>query len=474
LAGTLATALFLRFLFASEAGRRDFDTWSTVLLYYITPAATATLCFLALWFKPLNRLRLLLLLLSVTVSLYVLEFALISGILPAGSSGQAVSPMNRLRESRNKASYAAQLMREFGVPIDSRSPSEALRDFQAQDSSAVPIVGPKNHLFEGQADGGMRSAVAVDGREVVPLGAISQRSTLLCNESGEWISYLSDRRGFNNPDEVWDNPRIEIAALGDSFPHGYCVPGDRNFVALIRRQHPATLNLGMAGDGPLFMLATLTEVAAPRTPRVVLWFYYEGNDLVDLQVERKNAVLLRYLDPGFSQPVLEHQHEIDQAILAQVPRLEAVVRREEEQLYRNRWVYGTLDAVKLSSLRLRLGLVQGTDSDQRRVAADFETDNMTVFRDIMRQAKAKVDGWQGAMYFVYLPEWARYARYGSSGKDKRDAVLGIVREAGIPIIDLDERFRESDPLSLFPFRSVGHYNEAGHQAVADVVLPEIR
>jgi hypothetical protein len=410
----------------------------------------------------------------VAVSLYGLELALISGSLLADGSGQAVSPMNRLRQDRNKAQSAARLMREFGVPIDPRSPAEALRDFQLHDSNAVPIVGPKNHLFEGQSDGSMRSAIAVDGREVVPLGAISQRLTLLCNEGGEWISYLSDRRGFNNPDDAWDNPRVEIAALGDSFAHGYCVPGDRNFVALIRRQHPATLNLGMAGNGPLFMLATLTELAAPRTPRVVLWFYYEGNDLVDLQVERKNPLLLRYLDPRFSQPALEHQHTIDQAILAQVPRLEAVVRREEEQLYRNRWVYGALNAAKLSALRLRLGLVRGTDPEQRRVSADFETDNMTVFKDIMRQAKAKVDGWQGAMYFVYLPEWARYARYESSGKDKRDAVLQIVREAGIPIIDLDERFRESDPLSLFPFRSVGHYNEAGHRAVAEVVLPEIR
>ena len=41
------------------------------------------------------------------------------------------------------------------------------------------------------------------------------------------------------------------------------------------------------------------------------------------------------------------------------------------------------------------------------------------------------------------------------------ASLGLARELGIPIIDLDPAFRSSrDPLALFPFRQVGHYTES--------------
>src|SRR5262249_37166437 len=149
-----------------------------------------------------------------------------------------------------------------------------------------------------------RSAIALNGREVLPLGTVSRRATLLCNEGGQWIRYQSDRRGFNNPDDVWDSRALQIAALGDSFAHGYCVPSDRNFVALIRERYRATVNLGIAGSGPLMMLATLTELAAPQAPGIVLWFYYEGNDLTDLQTERKSPLLQRYLTPGFSQPDL--------------------------------------------------------------------------------------------------------------------------------------------------------------------------
>ena len=62
------------------------------------------------------------------------------------------------------------------------------------------------------------------------------------------------------------------------------MPADRTFVALIRQRHPATRNFGMAGDGPLLMLATLQEYVSPLKPRIVLWFYFEGNDLIDLQL----------------------------------------------------------------------------------------------------------------------------------------------------------------------------------------------
>ena len=41
----------------------------------------------------------------------------------------------------------------------------------------------------------------------------------------------------------------------------------------------------------------------------------------------------------------------------------------------------------------------------------------------------------------------------------------------MPLIDLDHAFRaHPDPLALFPFRRLGHYNEAGHRLVAEAVL----
>ena len=41
--------------------------------------------------------------------------------------------------------------------------------------------------------------------ELLPLSGISNATTVLCNESGEYSIYQSDRYGFNNPDINYDN-----------------------------------------------------------------------------------------------------------------------------------------------------------------------------------------------------------------------------------------------------------------------------
>jgi hypothetical protein len=73
---------------------------------------------------------------------------------------------------------------------------------------------------------------------------------------------------------------------------------------------------------------------------------------------------------------------------------------------------------------------------------------------------------------VYLPAWNRFTRrYQSPGDEKRDDVLSIVRELGLPLIDTVLAFlAHNDPLALFPFRAPGDYTEAGHRLVADEVL----
>jgi len=50
-------------------------------------------------------------------------------------------------------------------------------------------------------------------------------------------------------------------------------------------------------------------------------------------------------------------------------------------------------------------------------------------------------------------------------------VLSLVNALTIPVIDVQAAFDEhNDPLSLFPFRRFGHYNERGNQIVADTIL----
>ena len=83
--------------------------------------------------------------------------------------------------------------------------------------------------------------------------------------------------------------------LGDSFTQGSCVqPGDdfASQIRLLSKQN--VLSLGMAGNGPLLELASLVEYGLKKEPKIVLWIYFERNDLDDLKYEKSNSILKKY------------------------------------------------------------------------------------------------------------------------------------------------------------------------------------
>jgi hypothetical protein len=471
LAGTAALVVFGWSLYGGLSGQSQLSSLPAIGLYYVLPAGAAVGLFASLRLGPVQRLRLVLACLSVGASVYISELFLTVSI---SRDSQLKPVMSLLAASSDKRRYAADLTARFGHDIDIRTADEVVTDLHDRGLDAIPIVTASNHLFVTQSDGSVKSAIQIDGHEVMPLGSVSHTRTILCNENGSWVDYPSDQRGFNNPDEVWQSNSLDIAAVGDSFAHGYCVPAARNFVALIRQRYPSTLNLGFAGNGPLLMLATMKEYLPHFAPKVVLWFYYEGNDLTDLQIERKSRLLINYLTGDYTQVQLARQSDIDHAIIAELPQLAAKEREVIRQRVLNSVRYQLLTFAKLTAVRERLGLVQEADRSDLDMAADFAGANLGVFREIMSQATSRVAAWGGQMYFVYLPEWARYTSYRSGGKAKRDEVLALVRALGIPIIDIDPAFQgHGDPLSLFPFRGVGHYTEDGHRVVAEEVLKQV-
>jgi len=379
-------------------------------------------------------------------------------------------------KSEQKREEAAKLAKRLGIEIDPRDGLEVVDDFRKRGIDAVPIVTASNDLFVSQPDGNIKSAINIHETEVIPFGGISNKVTVLCNENGYYVTYESDEHGFRNLMGMWESSRIDIAALGDSFAQGYCVPSDKSFVDLIRQRYPATLNLGMAGDGPLLMLATLKEYLPLFKPKVVLWFYFEGNDLTDLQNEKKSGILMRYLKGDFNQGLLARQNDIDQALIDYIDRetAEAKNKKAKEQNSDVNDVYDLLGFVKLAALRGRLGLIYGNTVKEAELLSDVQGPNVDLFREILSQAKASVSAWGGTLYFVYLPGWDRYTRDPGSATKQRTKVLTLASALGIPIIDVQPAFQaQIDPLSLFPFRGPGHYNEAGHRLVAEEVLKTI-
>jgi len=77
------------------------------------------------------------------------------------------------------------------------------------------------------------SLVGNDQKLLIPLGGVSNILTVLCNETGQYVSYQSDERGFNNPSGLFQG-KADIVALGDSFTQGVCSPPEHHMISLIR------------------------------------------------------------------------------------------------------------------------------------------------------------------------------------------------------------------------------------------------
>ena len=475
----LLTLVWLYFVYFYEwTAQRQFTNSITKLIYYFVPIGLAGFLFASLRLKPSYKNNLALFVVSLAVSLLSIELFL--ELSDPTSAGPRKPAMLKLMEySTDKKKDAAELTKKFAVEIDTRTVGEVIASLQKAGIDAVPLIVPTQGFIEEQ-NNNVKSVLKIHGEEIIPLGGIAARVTVMCNENGQWVSVKSDKHGFNNPSEVWQSGPVEVGILGDSYAHGFCVLPDRNFAALIRQRYPATLNLAMAGTGPMLELATWREYLQPLKPKVVLWFYYEGNDLIDLQYERKNKLLMRYLKDSFTQNLIVLQTEIDQAIQDDIPRQSALAssRRATSQGHGVNLINKFFDFVVLSNLRTRLSMVNSINSmtmEERKNLADLKGPNLGLFREILTQVQTRVGSWGGKFYFIYLPDWPRYSSDELEPVVKqRDSVIALVTSLGIPVIDIHPIFQaQSDPLSLFPFREPGHYNEKGHLLVAEEVMRAI-
>ncbi len=349
---------------------------------------------------------------------------------------------------------------DAGVAFDTRSTLEVIRDFRNQGIMAYPAIKPFNFF---------RRPISVEGRKVLPLAGIANVLTVFNrNETGELLVYESDERGFHNPKGLHRSGTIDVAVLGDSYVHGVAVRSGEGLVSRIRGHIPRTVNLGMGASGPLSELAILTEYAQPVRPRIVLWVYYEGNDLSDLTKENGFKLLRGYLDGRRAPWLRPRQREIDREL---VRFAEELIKRHskavaQEPPTKPLEIPGLL---RLTKLRGRVNQVLSPGAR----AKDRGHESLELLREVLSQARSRVERWDGKLYFVYLPEYARFSPKWTLSADARlrQEVLATVEELGIPRIDVQAVFEEQeDATALFPFGLPGHYNAAGYELVADTVV----
>ena len=346
------------------------------------------------------------------------------------------------RIESEKVAAAAKL----GIEFDDRTVLGVTEDLIAEGVDAVPF-GPNLRLGK---------EAATKPELLLPLGGVSNKTIVLMNESGQHGIYKSDRYGFNNPDSQWDLPKIEWLLTGDSYTEGFSVQQGEDIAGQIRSiTKSSVINIGIASNGPLLELAALKEYGPSLHPKRVLWIYFEGNDLSELEGEKKLPKLMQYLQDDFSQNLINRQKEIDHILLKYI--------KTQMTLYKTRWM-------RLYAVRQLIEPVP-----ERRSCGDFILDPLLA--KILIKAKERTEAWGGKLYFVYLPEFSRYNETVDDHDDlhrEKSEVIELVRGLNIPVIDIhQEVFTDHpDPLALFPPGSNvdSHYAAEGYSEVAKAIV----
>ena len=324
-----------------------------------------------------------------------------------------------------------------------------------------------------------------DNIDLYPLGGISFKKTVFCNETGQWLIFDSDRYGFNNEDEVWDEEKIDFIFVGDSFTAGACVQKGENIPDNFKKiTKKNVINLGYEGTGQLIHLAFLNEFGFEKKPTNIIINYYE-NDLKDITQEKKSQHLLNYLKDNYTQNLKykqNHKNELMNDVINNLNKqmINASGNVGKIKLYKEMGI----DIKKLSKEDIKIIKFLKLRNLRKTISISltiFKEDdlksNYEIFEQIISKIKTNKDE-NTNLYFVFLPSLDRYhfkTKNDDEYRNKKD-ILDIVKKIGIPVIDIHEEFfkKQKDPKKFFPFKREVHYTPEGYKQISKIIFEKIQ
>lgn len=297
--------------------------------------------------------------------------------------------------------------------------------------------------------------------DIFPLSGHSNILTIMCNEDGTFAKYDSDNYGFNNPKFAWDERKLDYLLIGDSMTHGACVNRPNDIASILREiTNKSALNLGYGGNGPLIEYATLVEYSKKFEIKKILWLYYEGNDLIELNNEIKNNILIKYINNNnFNQNLISKQDHIN-ILIKNTLQLE-ISSQENKILF---------PFIKLESTRAGLN---NTITSYKYKNNNKQLQNLETFIRIMNLTKEFSKEHKAELYFIYLPQHDRYL-FKNFQNDNYSTILNIIKSLDINLINVHESIflKEKKPLEFYqinPEGNYGHYNIAGYKKIAELI-----
>ena len=216
------------------------------------------------------------------------------------------------------------------------------------------------------------------------------------------------------------------------------------------------INIGYGSNGPLLEYASIVEYL-PKNTKNLLWFYYEENDLENLEIELKNNLLAKYLqNDSFNQDLKSNQNMTDIIIDKEIKKNLSF----KTTIYNFIKIKETRKIIKKYFIKKNKNNI---DLNQEKIFKQF-TRIILITKELLSKQNTK-------FYFIYLPEYSRYSNNTYKNKYYKK-ILNFLNENQIKYIDVHtEIFLQNDNAKkFFPFELHGHYTEYTYNLIANKII----
>lgn len=344
--------------------------------------------------------------------------------------------------------------------IDYRSPEE-FYNFVLKEKN---IILKKGYIYRKEV---FQSKIIKDYKKnskPIPFRGPYNSFSFAYNEYLRYEIIENDRYGFKNPDSIYLK-NIDLALFGDSFTEGYGLANQFDISGVLRTKNINAANFGIPGAGPILSYATIKEYIEVLKPKTVVFLYCEANDLTDLNFEKKDKYLSKYLDVNYKQGLSSRKKEnlvfynkfVNEMGNNWSQTSNFIVSKNKEYFK---------DIVELTNLKNILREINYIFFKRKS-----DVENIVKLVDKMRNVSIK----HGSNFlFIYLPTWERYytkntkfSKYIGSKKD----ILMSLKKKNINYIDIDKVFIKSvnNIDNYFPLNFYGHFSKEGYSIVAESI-----
>ena len=371
--------------------------------------------------------------------------------------------------------------KKMGVDFDKRSLYKAFFDEKKTTLNLSPKYRLSKYRLTQESTGGNQIQKLIKSRlsnnSILPLRGPINKKTLSCNEDGERKLINNDKNGFKNPNSIYEK-KINIFLIGDSFAEGACLNEKQGVAGVLRNKFNINAaNYGIAGAGPLLSLAVLKEYATHYKPNLVIYLYYEGNDMIDLGEEKK-TFLIKYLN-NYKQNLINKNVEIKKFLSKYEKFVYEIYNKEIKnskeinnqdielriaENKKNQHLHKIKDFLELEKVKKLFFEKYFFNS---RYSVDKE-----LFTNVLSKMQSEVNTWNGEFIFIYLPTWSRYYQsYTPVNIFHKKKIEKIITSLNISYIDIVKEFNKSvNPINYYNLGIYGHYNADGYELVADSIF----